>query len=59
MKTYRWTYCVDTRGVINQLNEWAGKGHDLNNHFVQILPIGNRADITYQIFYDSELDERI
>ena len=43
--------------VTRKLNEWASKGYNLKDYFIQIVSCGTPADHKYIIFYDSKLDE--
>lgn len=44
-------------GVTRKLNEWASKGYNLKDYFIQIVCYGTPAIHNYTIFYDSKLDE--
>lgn len=41
--------------VLNRLNLWSSRGHDLTNFFIKIMV--NTINLGYIMFYDSRLDE--
>ena len=43
------------RDVLNRLNLWSSRGHELTNFFIKIMV--NPVNLSYIMFYDSRLDE--